>query len=137
MSVLFVVDDDFTYQRIIKLILTKSTAFKHVIHFTEGNSLLNYLNINKADAANLPDILFLDLNMPDTDGWAVLNYINKNYQSFIKPLKVYVVTVSIRNIDREKALSYAFVHDFISKPLYRDKIMSIANEFYHKSNFEE
>ena len=127
MSVLFVVDDDFTYQRIIKLMLAKSPVFKYVVNFTEGNSLLNYLDNNKTDAANLPDILFLDLNMPDTDGWAVLNFINKNYHSFIKPIKVYVVTVSIRNVDREKALSYTFVQDFISKPLYRDKIISIAN----------
>jgi CheY-like chemotaxis protein len=137
MCVLFVVDDDFTYQRIIKLMLAKSPVFKNVVNFAEGNSLLNYLNNNKTDATNLPDILFLDLNMPDTDGWAVLNFINKNYYSFIKPIKVYVVTVSIRKVDREKALNYTFVYDFISKPLYRDKIISIANSFYQKSQLED
>lgn len=130
MCVLFVVDDDFTFQRIIKIMLTRSPVFKHVVNFTESSSFLNYLNNNKNDHSNLPDIIFLDLNMPETDGWDILDHINNNYNSYKKDIKVYIVTVSIRRADREKALSYNFVQDFISKPLYRDKIIDISNGFY-------
>ena len=89
MCVLFVVDDDFTFQRIIKIMLTRSPVFKHVVNFTESSSFLNYLNYNKNDHSNLPDIIFLDLNMPETDGWDILDHINNNYNSYKKDIKVY------------------------------------------------
>ena len=129
MCTLFVVDDDITYQRIIKLTLLKYSVFKHVLYFDEGKQLLNYLTEFNQDHSNLPDLIFLDLNMPGLDGWAVLDAINQIQKSFAKPILVYIVTVSIRDIDRERAMGYGFVKEFISKPLYKEKIISIVDSF--------
>ena len=126
---LFVVDDDLTYQRLIKLIFVKYPVFKHVLYFNDGKELLRYLTEFRDDAANLPDLIFLDLNMPDLDGWSVLDTIEKMYRKLDKKVIVYIVSVSIRLIDKERASEYSFVREFISKPLYKDKIISIAEEF--------
>jgi len=129
MCTLFVVDDDITYQRIIKLTLLKYSVFKHVLYFDDGKTLLNYLTEFNRDHSNLPDLIFLDLNMPGLDGWAVLDAFNQIQKSFAKKILVYIVTVSIRDIDRDRAMGYCFVKEFISKPLYKEKIISIVESF--------
>lgn len=133
MCTLFVVDDDITYQRIVKLILTKNSVFKHVLYFNEGRELMNYLKLNNHDQSNLPDIIFLDLNMPELDGWAVLDTLERMHKSYGRNIAVYIVTVSVRAVDKERALNYSIVREFISKPLYREKIISIVNDFNNSS----
>ena len=135
MCTLFVVDDDITYQRIVKLILSKNSVFKHVLYFSQGDELMHYLKKYNNDGANLPDIIFLDLNMPELDGWAVLDTLQKLHRSYSKNISVYVVTVSVREVDKERAMEYSIVKEYISKPLYREKIMSIVNDFNNNTQF--
>ncbi len=132
MHTVFIVDDDILFHRIIKMTLVKYPIFKHVHFFTQGKSLLTYLAENRNDFSNLPDIIFLDLNMPFPDGWDVLEAVQNLYNSLCKKIAVYVVTVSIMEKDKQKALGYHFVHDFISKPLYSDKMIAINNDVKNK-----
>jgi CheY-like chemotaxis protein len=99
------------------------------LYFDEGKQLLSYLTEFNQDHSNLPDLIFLDLNMPGLDGWAVLDAFAQIQKSFAKKILVYIVTVSIRDVDRERAMGYDFVMDFISKPLYKERIVSIVESF--------
>ena len=126
MYTLFVLDDDIVFQRLMKLMFIRYPVFKLVLYYNESKPLLNYLAEYKNDCSNLPDIIFLDLSMPVVDGWKVLNAIEKLYPSLCKKIEVYVVTVSIMEKDKERALAYPFVKEFISKPIYKDKLISIC-----------
>lgn len=127
MSTLCVVDDDVIFQRIIKITLIKYPAFKHVSYYSQGKSLLKYLIDNVNDFSNLPDVLFLDLNMPGFDGWDVLDALQKFYSSLCKKIAVYVVSASIMERDKTRAMTYSFVTEFIVKPLGKDKLIAISN----------
>ncbi len=70
--------------------------------FKDGKELLDYLLLPDTI---LPEIVFLDLNMPIMDGWEFLERFTKIKNKFNSPITLYVVSSSINSIDIEKAKS--------------------------------
>jgi CheY-like chemotaxis protein len=91
--------------------------------FNDGLEILDHLK-NVADKPELlPDIIFLDLNMPVIDGWGFLDeYTSLKMQ---KKIPIYLVSSSISPHDIERAKNMPIVTDFIIKPLMKDKVVEI------------
>jgi CheY-like chemotaxis protein len=128
MSILLVADHDAVDQRIIKLSLVKAPVFKHVLYFSEGMQVINYLQLNKNDISNLPDVILLSLNLPDSNSWDVLDEINALYPRLSKKLVVYLTSAYITRDERDTALTYSFVKEIVYKPILKDKLTAIAEE---------
>ena len=71
-----------------------------------------------------PDLIFLDLNMPEINGWQFLDLLVEREQN----TRVVIVTSSTSEIDRNKAQNYIQVVDFLIKPLTRDVILSLKSK---------
>lgn len=61
-----------------------------------------------------PDLILLDLMMPDIDGWDVFHQIKAN--ELIRDIPIIVITAKAQAIDRVLGLHIAKVNDYISKP---------------------
>jgi DNA-binding response OmpR family regulator len=61
-----------------------------------------------------PDIILLDLMMPDMDGWEVYQQIKADPD--LKQIPVVVVTAKAQSIDKVLGLHIAKVDDYITKP---------------------
>jgi DNA-binding response OmpR family regulator len=61
-----------------------------------------------------PDLVLLDLMMPDIDGWEV--YQQMKADDDLKEIPVIVVTAKAQSIDRVLGLHIAKVDDYITKP---------------------
>jgi DNA-binding response OmpR family regulator len=61
-----------------------------------------------------PDIVLLDLMMPDMDGWEVYQQLKAD--DITRLIPVIVVTAKAQNIDKVLGLHIAKVDDYISKP---------------------
>ena len=61
-----------------------------------------------------PDLILLDLMMPDVDGWEVYQQIKADENT--NHIPVIVVTAKAQNIDKVLGLHVAKVDDYISKP---------------------
>jgi len=127
MSILCIVDDNELDQRIIKLNLIRYPVFKHVLYFHDGLQFIKYLKENKNDRANLPDVVLLDLNMPQFNGWNVLDAMEMINPALSKQIVFYIISASIIPKDINRALNYDFVNDFISKPVTREVLNSVAD----------
>ena len=77
------------------------------------------------DEDKLPDIIFLDLNMPVMDGWEFLNEFIKIKNSLHKKITLYVVSSSIDPRDLERAKSFNLVTDYLIKPIELKKFEKI------------
>ena len=128
MKTLFVADDNELDLRILKLILARNTLFCNELYFNEGRSLINYIRSNIDDVVNLPDIIFVDTNMPAMGGWKILEFLKTNFYKLAKPVSVYIISTCVDADERQRALSFPFVKEFIPKPICSTKIVAIAKE---------
>ncbi|MBU0511349.1 MAG: response regulator [Chloroflexi bacterium] len=72
--------------------------------------------------AEIPDLVLLDLMMPDIDGWDVYQQIRADETTHHIP--VIVVTAKAQNIDRVLGLHIAKVNDYISKPFSPQELVN-------------
>jgi two-component system response regulator VicR len=69
-----------------------------------------------------PDLVLLDLMMPDMDGWEVYQQMKADENT--KDIPVIVVTAKAQSIDRVLGLHIAKVDDYIAKPFSPQELMS-------------
>jgi len=118
-----IIDDDELLIMIMKKMLVKSNFYDSPIAFENGEPALDNLKLNyNADEFY---VIFLDINMPVMDGWEFLNHASK----FVLPTNtlLYIVTSSTDQADIEKSKHYELVTEFLSKPVYVDKLLKIKD----------
>ena len=76
----------------------------------------------KAVREHLPDLVLLDLMMPDMDGWEV--YQQMKAEESTRNIPVIVVTAKAQSIDKVLGLHIAKVDDYISNPFSPQELMN-------------
>ncbi len=69
----------------------------------------------------LPDLVLLDLMMPDMDGWEVYQQMKADEKT--RGIPVIVVTAKAQNIDRVLGVHIAKVDDYITKPFSPQELL--------------
>ena len=74
----------------------------------------------------LPDLVLLDLMMPDMDGWEVYQQMKADEKT--KKIPVIVVTAKAQSIDKVLGLHIAKVDDYITKPFSPQDLMNSVDK---------
>lgn len=64
---------------------------------------------------HFPDVIYVDINMPITDGFTFVDWYEKHVMDAHPDTKIYMLSSSVRRDDMDKALEYSSVAGFISK----------------------
>jgi two-component system, NarL family, nitrate/nitrite response regulator NarL len=96
-----------------------------LISFKSASEALKWLRNLNGSAA--PEIIFLDLNMPEIDGFEFLKSFEELPQSILKKTKIVVLTSSNSLKDREQAFESPNVIQFITKPLKQSDIEELQS----------
>ncbi|MDZ7847768.1 MAG: response regulator [Owenweeksia sp.] len=114
---LMLIDDKEVSNFILKKNITIYLPYTKTVEYTDPDMALKSL-----DSVN-PDLIFLDLGLPMIeDGWEFLDQM----QAMGSHYKVAVLTSSISNEDYDKAMSYANVVSFVSKPIFGEELQAIV-----------
>ena len=107
---------------LIRLILTRR-GFE-VIGANGGKEGLESIRKEK------PDLVLLDLMMPDMDGWEVYQQMKADQKS--KDIPVIVVTAKAQSIDKVLGLHIAKVDDYIAKPFSPQELLASVDNVLGK-----
>ncbi len=127
-SVLLVDDNDIDLF-INKKIIEFNNFTNKLVSLSSGKDALNYLQ--NVDKEALPQIIFLDLNMPLSDGFQFLSEFSKLGKSIRSGMSIVVLTSSNNPNDKDKVEKNSDVLYFLSKPLNEEKLQIIRDRIKH------
>ena len=118
------IEDELEMIDLVRLILTRKRF--EVLGASGGREGLDLVRREH------PDVVLLDLMMPDMDGWEVYQQLKADETT--RNIPVIVVTAKAQNIDKVLGLHIAKVDDYISKPFApKDLVDSLERVLEGKS----
>lgn len=126
---IMLIDDDRAFNFLNeKIIEFEKFASKISSHVSPIEALEELKNLAQTNPPGFPDFIFLDINMPDMDGWEFLDNFRMLPQNVIEKTKVFILTSSLNPLDIEKSKTYDEVRGFASKPLTIEILNFIRSE---------
>jgi len=116
-DLVMLVDDNDTDNFISKRIIEITKFSNRVEVKNSGKSALDYLRENQNIIENLPNIVFLDINMPIVDGFVFLYEFDKFNELVKNKCKIIILSSSDNKRDIDKIVNNNHVIKFITKPL--------------------
>ena len=126
-----IIDDDELNNYICGKIVKYTGYAEKIKDYTDATKALKdlrYLIEHKPE--ELPEIIFLDLSMPIMDGWEFLEEYDKLDKSYTSNIYLTILTTSIFESDKERALTFPDVNNYLCKPLSADNLEIINKEMH-------
>ena len=125
LSVLLV-DDDGIYQFTARKTLEATGYADKIFICSNGEEALHLIENNLIEE-DIPDVIFLDVNMPVMNGWEFLTAYNGLRSSINKNICIYIVSSSVDEADIQHSKEFESVEDYIIKPILKEKFTEILS----------
>lgn len=113
----YLIDDDKIFNLISSKMIERSGWDVAVSIFNNAEIALDTIFQNLNQTENLPDIILLDIRMPEMDGLSFLEKLSNVHSEFLNDLKVFMLSSSLDERDIQAANKYKVVKGFLNKPL--------------------
>jgi CheY-like chemotaxis protein len=125
MKSFLLIEDDDIFNFIHNQIILQASPDAKITIFKYAQQALDYLI---QDPENLPDVIFLDLNMPEMNGFEFIDNLINHFDQKSIMSKLYLVSSTLDHRDKDRAKSYFCVKGMIDKPLTTSFIESLLIE---------
>jgi len=123
------IDDNEIDNLINQKMIEAASIAEHIYIHTGARSAIEFLrNLEKLDMETknvMPEVIFLDIDMPLMDGFQFLDEFDKLSEETKKKCKVVMLTSSINPQDVNKSKRYSYVKKYINKPLSQDNLVNL------------
>ncbi|MBL0741185.1 response regulator [Chryseolinea lacunae] len=114
---LWIIDDDPMSSFYIKR-LAELGELAHIITiYNSAQGAIDYLLHHKNSVEHLPNVILLDIYMPEVDGWGFLEALKKIESQLTKQPEIYIISSSNHPKDLSKAGTFPEVRAYFQKPV--------------------
>jgi DNA-binding response OmpR family regulator len=113
------IEDEADLVELVTLLLERSGKYK-VFSANKGDEGVSIALSEK------PDIILLDLMMPNIDGWEVFRQIRENDET--KNIPIVIVTAKSQDIDKVLGLEVAGADGYLVKPFDPNELFTLIDE---------
>jgi CheY-like chemotaxis protein len=128
-----IVDDDATFRYGFKKLALKKGVFSRLLTFNNGIEAIDYLK-DLHNSNSLPDVLFVDINMPLMDGWEFMDAFRDIHSQLSKNIVTYNISSSIDIEDIKRAKRNPLITDYLLKPIDEHYLADIARSLQNPSD---
>lgn len=130
-KVLIIDDDEINNFICIKNIKAIDFAEEASYYLRANEGLQELKKIAEENPADLPEVIFLDINMPAMNGWDFLKEYDELIEKADKDIHLFILSSSIYRKDLDMAGSHDKVTDYILKPLNKQKLQDIHEKYFN------
>tara|TARA_B100000795_G_scaffold254654_1_gene225720 strand:- start:2288 stop:2701 length:414 start_codon:yes stop_codon:yes gene_type:complete len=120
-----IIDDNKIYQFMLIRIIKKNKLAENIITFSDGEKAIQYLTDNKLTNEKIPDIIFLDVNMPIMDGWQFIEEYASIKTELNKKIVIFMLSSSVNPINIERARKISEITDYVTKPIKLEEVKRV------------
>lgn len=132
--IICIIDDDEVYQFTVTKNIQSQKLAKKILVFSDGEEALQFLTANIGDNDAVPDVIFLDINMPIMDGWQFLEKYIHLKPRIGKKVTLYMVSSSVDPADTQRAKAIEEISDYIIKPITPEQLKVIVETLEKQKN---
>jgi CheY-like chemotaxis protein len=122
---LVVIDDDQVILTVTSMMLRNIDKTAEVSCYAKPARDINDI-LTSVTNTSRRTIIFLDINMPDMNGWEVLDHIARSTADKLPDnVRIYMLSSSINTSDKVKAYSNPLISGFFEKPLLQEDLRNL------------
>lgn len=126
-----IIDDDEVSNFIYRKVIETTKVSGSIREFQRARQALDYFIKNISDTSALPDLIFLDINMPIMNGWQFLEeYSKRVLPNLPKRIVLCMLSSSVYKKDVDQAKKNSQVDEYLSKPLTQGKIEFLVEKYF-------
>ena len=119
------IDDDAIFNFVHAKVIKQVDEQAEIVDFTNSIEALNYIKQHFCSDAVSKTIVFLDINMPEINGFELLDAIKELPAESVSKMSIYIITSSLNEKDVRKSKEYPILKGYIGKPLSFERLNEV------------